>query len=309
MARWKGFLMVILGSSLWGISGNVAHFLFQEKGFSAGWMVTTRMLVSGVLLLLFAFFGSARDQVLGVWRDARDRIRILLFGLLGMLGVQYTFFLAIETGNAATATLLQYLGPMFITVYLAARLGRLPSLRESGAVLLAILGTFLLVTNGSLSELSISGVAVFWGLLSGVALAFYTLYPAGLLNRFASPIIIGWGMIIGGLGIGLFHHPWDISGQEWSWSTFAYVAFVIVFGTLVAFYLYLDSLRYIQPAETSLLASMEPLVAVLTAVLWLQVPFRLFEIIGSLCIITTVTLLSLPQSSDPLPSEKRHKST
>ncbi len=34
-----------------------------------------------------------------------------------MLGVQYTYFAAIEYGNAAVATVLQYLGPAIITCF------------------------------------------------------------------------------------------------------------------------------------------------------------------------------------------------
>ena len=43
---------------------------------------------------------------------------MILFGLFGMLAVQYTYFASIKEGNAAVATLLQYLAPIFITVYL-----------------------------------------------------------------------------------------------------------------------------------------------------------------------------------------------
>jgi drug/metabolite transporter (DMT)-like permease len=38
---------------------------------------------------------------------------------------------------------------------------------------------------------------LFWGILAGVALAFYTIYPSDLLNRFGSILIVGWAMLIG----------------------------------------------------------------------------------------------------------------
>ena len=47
-----------------------------------------------------------------------DAYKMILFGLFGMLAVQYTYFASIKEGNAAVATLLQYLAPIFITVYL-----------------------------------------------------------------------------------------------------------------------------------------------------------------------------------------------
>ena len=52
-SRTKGILLVIVGTMLWGISGTVAQFLFQQKGFDTEWLVVFRLLISGFLLLLY----------------------------------------------------------------------------------------------------------------------------------------------------------------------------------------------------------------------------------------------------------------
>lgn len=46
-SRTKGILLVIVGTMLWGISGTVAQFLFQQKGFDTEWLVVVRLLISG----------------------------------------------------------------------------------------------------------------------------------------------------------------------------------------------------------------------------------------------------------------------
>lgn len=294
-ARAKGFAMVLIGASLWGLSGTVAQKLFEEYAFTTGYLVTLRLLIAGCLMLGMAWLRGKRSDLISVWKDPRDRAGLIVFGLLGMLGVQYTYFAAIETGNAATATLLQYLAPLLITVYLAVQRRKMPRALESAAVLLALFGTALLVTNGRWDGLSVPGIAVFWGLISAVVLAFYTLYPVGLLKRYGSEVIVGWGMLIGGVGLLLIERPWTATGQVWTGMSVALVLFVILFGTLIAFYLYLDSMRFLSPSETSLLACIEPLVAVVASVVWLRVPLGLFEIVGGLCIVCTVVILSLPK--------------
>jgi drug/metabolite transporter (DMT)-like permease len=291
--RYKGMIMVLIGATLWGLSGTVAQFLFQEAGFRPGWLVTMRLIVSGVLLLAIVATRTNRGQIFSVWKSPKDRIQLIIFGIFGMLAVQYTYFAAIETGNAATATLLQYLGPLFITVYIALRFLKIPNSKEIIAVVMALLGVFLLVTNGSLGSLTVPTSAILWGLGSAIALAFYTLYPSNLLQGWGSAIVVGWGMVIGGVGLSFINPPWDMEGQQWSVMVFLLVVFIIIFGTLIAFYLYLDSLRYITPVETSLLASAEPLSAAFAAIVWLQVPFGIYEMIGGLCIIATVLTLSL----------------
>lgn len=293
LLRYRGLAMVLVGATLWGLSGTVAQRLFQDEGFTPGWLVTMRLLISGILLLILGGFRKNFNQVFAVWNAPKDRIRLVIFGIIGMLGVQYTYFAAIQTGNAATATLLQYLAPFFIMVYLAIKYNRIPSFQEFLALGFALLGTFLLVTNGSIHQLSVSSVSIAWGLSSAIALAFYTLYPSGLLQRWGSEVIIGWGMIIGGIALCPIASPWQIQGQHWSVITGLLVSFVIVFGTSIAFYLYIDSLRYITPTEASLLASAEPLSAVAASVIWLRLPLSLFEGIGGLCIVSTVLMLSL----------------
>lgn len=297
-SRYQGFARALIASILWGFSGTVAQILFHQEGFPPSWLVTVRLLISGGLLLGIGCFQKNANRMIAVWNNPQDRIQLVIFGLLGMLGVQYTYFTAIQTGNVATATFLQYLAPLFITLYLAVQSRQIPRFQEFLALGLALFGIFLLVTNGSLHDLAVSGIAVGWGLASAMALAFYTLYPPNLLQRWGSEAIVGWSMLIGGIGLSSIAPPWQIQGQNWSVITGLFVSFVIVFGTLIAFYLYIDSLRYITPTEASLLASAEPFSAAIASVIWLHLPFSLFQAIGGLCIISTVILLSLPSQSN-----------
>lgn len=291
--RPKGMALVLTGATLWGISGTVAQYLFQHQGFSPEWLVVIRLLISGVILLAIASSNSKEKQaVWKIWRNKRDIGSLLLFSILGMLAVQYTYFAAIKYSNAATATVLQYLAPAMITCYFAILSKKLPSSKEFLAVVLALIGTFLLVTQGNIQTLSISGWALFWGLASAVALAFYTLQPHKLLAKWGSTIVIGWGMLIGGISFSFVHPPWSIQGQ-WSLTSLFAVSFIVIFGTLIAFYCYLESLKYISATETSLLACIEPLSAAVLSVIWLQVSFGLAEWLGTLCIISTIMILSV----------------
>lgn len=295
-SRKNGIVLVLTAAVLWGISGTVAQYLFQQQGFNPEWLVVIRLFMSGVILLGLAY-RKEKQRIWGIWKNKPERSNLVLFSILGMLAVQYTYFAAIKHGNAATATILQYLGPVLITCYLAIRSKRFPSLKELTAVVLALSGTFFLVTHGSIYSLSISGLALFWGISSAVALAFYTLHPQKLLAKWGASIIVGWAMLIGGVGFSIVHPPWKIEGQ-WSLPTFFAVIFIILFGTLVAFYCYLESLKYLTASETSLLACVEPLSSAFLSVIWLNVPFGFADWLGTLGIISTVAILSIHQGKE-----------
>ncbi|SFS47281.1 DMT family transporter [Sphingobacterium wenxiniae] len=285
----KGILLGIIAAALWGISGTLGQFLFQQRGINVEWLITLRLLLSGFGLLLLA--KSMKNNIFTIWTNQKDAIQIFIFSIMGMIGVQYTYFAAIKHSNAATATVLQFAGPIFIAIYLALKYRRLPKKLELLAILLAVTGTFLLVTRGNFNSLSISGTALFFGIASAITLAIYTLQPKTLLSKYNSALVVGWGMLIGGIIFSFVKAPWQVEG-DWDIKTVLSAAFIIIFGTLIAFYAYLNAVKIIGGQKTSLLASAEPLVAVILSVIWLKTPFSIIEWIGSLCIISTVFLLT-----------------
>lgn len=302
---WIGILMALSGAALWGISGVVVQRLFETYNFNPGWLVNVRLLIAGVLLLLLAKLTNPEQSLFAIFGDRKDLIQMIIFSLLGMFGVQYTFFVAIDEGNAATATLLQYLGPAFIVLYVAYRLKRFPIMSEWLALSLAMAGTFLLVTNGSLSGLHISIPALVWGILSAITAAFYTIYPQQLIQKWGSILTVGWGMLIAGICMTPFQQPWNLGDQQFNWMSIIFLLFVILFGTLCSFVLYLDSLRYLSPTHTGLLGMAEPFCSVIAAVIWLDHRMGWFEYMGAACIIGTVVALSyLPKNIEKTNIEK-----
>jgi drug/metabolite transporter (DMT)-like permease len=302
LKRRRGIFLVITGALFWGIGGTVAKKIFSY-GIDVNWLVTTRLLIAGFLLLTVQYFRKDRSQIFRVWKSRRTAIQLIIFGLLGMLAVQYTYMASIEHGNAAVATLLQYLAPVMIIIYLLIRKLSVLSRRDSITVSLALLGCFFLLTNGSISQLSVPTPAVVWGVLSGLALAFYTLYAVPLLAQYDSLVIVGWAMIIGGFALSFIHPPWQVDFTSLPLEAYFYLIFVIIFGTMIAFWFYIESLQSLAPKESSLLGSIEPLAAVLTTVFWLKEPFGFYQWIGTACIIGMILLIALNKEPSSKPSK------
>lgn len=294
-AKHKGFLLVMIGATFWGVGGTVSQKLFQDFQVEVGWLVAIRLLIAGICLLVVQGWAGGRGEIFRIWKTPASAFSIIVFGIAGMLAVQYTYMASISEGNAAVATLLQYLSPAFIMIYLLLRRQTLFTRQDAWTLTLALTGCFLLLTNGSFQQFQVPVSSVVWGLLSGMALAFYTLYAVGLLRQFASLVIVGWGMTIGGLVLSIFHPVWRTYPEALSGEGYVYLLFVIFGGTMIAFWFYIASLRYLNAKSTSLLSCLEPLSAVLATVFWLQEPFGGFQWVGTLCILAMVIFLTFAE--------------
>lgn len=74
--------------------------------------------------------------------------------------------------------------------------------------------------------------------LSGISLAFYTLYSPKLLDHYSSITVVGWAMLISGLCMNMIHPVWKVEVQDWSLITMLVLAFTILFGTTIAFWMF-----------------------------------------------------------------------
>lgn len=57
--------------------------------------------------------------------------------------------------------------------------------------------------------------------------------------------------------------------------------------------MYLESVKYISPQTTALFGVLEPVTAVISSVLWLKVPFGLWQLIGMIVILVVVLYMSV----------------
>lgn len=288
--RLKGIILAVGGSIFWGGSGVAAQFLLQDRGMTADYLTAIRTLTAGLILLLIDRFVYG-NNITNIWRDKVSRYRLLFFGIFGMMAVQYTYFAAIAYSNAPTGTIIQYLMPVVILLWIALRERKLPQPGQVFCAILAILGTALLVTHGSLTTLSISEKALFWGILSALAAACYTVSPRWLLMRWPSAQVVGWAMLIGGAAISLIYPPLSYPGTL-DRDAILSLACICILGTAISFWAYVSSTKYILPQEASILNAMEPLASIVFSVLLLDVLFQLPEIAGTILIILPVLYIT-----------------
>jgi len=289
-ANRKGMLYVLLSAVMWGSSGVCAQYIMEVSHISSASLTMLRLLFSGLILLTLAV--THGDKIFAVFKERESIISLLLFTLFGAMAVQLTFLFTIEQSNAATATVLQFLSPTIIVAWYALVKKKRTGKLVFAAIGTSLLGTFLLVTHGNPFSLSISGSALFWGIVSAFSAAFYTTYPSRLIARFGTLPIVGWSMLLGGVMLTPFYAT-QIGNFTASGTTLVAFFYLIVVGTAMTFSLYLTGAQMIGGQKASILSCAEPLSSALLSVLLLGITFSLPDWLGSLFIISSVLLIAL----------------
>lgn len=287
----KGIFLIVGAATCWGMGGVAGQYLFQYHEVDSFWLCMARQILAGLLFLLYAALVQKQDLFAIIKKNTWD---IVEFSFLGILGAQLGFYYTISLCNAATATVLQYMAPIFVMVWMSYKARRCPEGRELVGIVGALLGVFLIATHGSLDSLAISPIALFVGLLSALSYAYYSIKPGELLKKYTAPTLIGWGQLISGLSLITVSNPFAPVG---TWNMSAYLAFIyLLLGATIASYaFYLAGLKIVGPTKASLISCAEPLASIISVVLLLDTKLLLPDYIGMGCIIFTVLLLSLPK--------------
>jgi drug/metabolite transporter (DMT)-like permease len=282
-------LGTLIGAGFWGLSGTAAQALFQTYQFPVIALVTIRTLVSGLILFIIVRPSTPK-------RPLRPRLGLSVFGFAGS---QLAYLGAIQFSNAATATLLQFLFLPIVAGYEAVKGVLRWSVQWTVSLLLAMVGTLFLVGGvpGWNFRILVTSNGVLFGLLAAVSGAYYTLASRPLVHAHGSWWVTTWGFAIGGLvtvpfGVESFLNyqmpstPYGLGGLV------GLITFVIVFGTILAYGLYLAGLRRLSATEIGLASSSEPIVAAVAAFVFLGVILTGTQYLGGALIVLAVVLLA-----------------
>ena len=284
----RGYMLAILGGVSWGISGVCGQYLFMKYEISADWLTAVRMLLSGILLLMLAL-QKEHMRVFIIWKERKDVIWLIAFGLAGLLLCQYTFLAAIKYSNSATATVLQSLNVVLMAIVMAVWNKKRMSKIQIAAIILAVSGTYLIATKGNPMSMDISAKGLTFGILAAVGVVIYTLLSRPIIVSWGNLTITGWGMLIGGSVLFVLTRAW-IFPTYLDLPAWIIIAVIVIIGTAVGFSVFLESVKYIGPVKSTLLGCLEPASATILSAVVLGTRFTVVELIGFVLVVGTAFL-------------------
>jgi drug/metabolite transporter (DMT)-like permease len=256
--------------------------LFYEEGGTPTDLLVLRFVGAGVFL--WALVGMRRRRL--------PSRRILLLGLaLGafQLGANVALLEGYDRAPASLVVLLFYVYPVLVTIGSALIFGEEFGLRRAAVVTVGLTGIAL--TAGTPS--SAPAVGILLGLAAGVATCGYVLGSRAAMRGAMEAIELSALMyLLPALGLAVFGTARGIDIP--SPTGLGLAAGLVVIGTVLPMLLFYTAIKLIGAGTTSLLATVEPLVAVVLAYLVLDESLAALQLVGGALILTAVVSLTLP---------------
>lgn len=284
----RGMLCVLVGGAAWGAFGTAAKYLLDVYGVEPLWLIDAREFFSGLLFL-------AAAALIDRWRlseaahDVHALGRIFVVSLAAILFSQIAYLYAVDATNSATATVMQALGMLGVLLYVCCKARRGPRKREALGVVMALIGTYLLVTGGNPSSLQLPLRGIVWGSLCALAQTALSILPKKLMERWGNFVFNGIAFLFSGVLLALVYQPWNHMPPL---DAFGWILVVIgiTVGTFLAYGLYLQGVKDAGPMRAVLLGTIEPVMATVTTVMVLGTSLSATDLIGFGLILGMVVL-------------------
>jgi len=277
-----GYLLAAAAATLWALNGSLARLLLDD-GLSAPRLAQLRSLVS--FLILLAALAATRRDLLRV--HAEDLPRMAFLGIVGLALVHASYFLAISRLEIGAALTIQYTGPLLVLLWLRFAHGRRLPGTLWAAVGLTLAGCFLVVQAYDVSALDAVGVGA--ACVAAITFAIYAVAGERAGHRYPPVTTLVWAF-------GFASLFWAVVQPLWSFPVAlldsprnaALGLGVAVIGTLVPFICMVEALRHIPATRATIVATLEPVLAALLALLILGETLAAPQVAGGLLVIGAV---------------------
>ena len=285
---YRGMLFVLIGGASWGAFGTAAKYLLDTYHVDPMWLIDIRELCACWLFLGTAF-AFDKKNLTTVIKQPKELVKIFVVSLFAILFSQVAYIYAVNATNSGTATIMQSLGMLGVLAFVCAVGRRWPRRREILGIVLALIGTYLLVTGGNPGTLNLPTSGVFWGVMCAFAQAALSILPKPLMEKWGSFTVNGLAFLFSGTLIAVFYQPWNHMPQLDAFGVLLVVIGVLV-GTFLAYGLYLQGVKDAGSLRAVLLGTIEPVMATITTVLVLGITFSVADLIGFALILAMVVL-------------------
>lgn len=285
------FLMVI-ATFFWAGAFIAGKYGIQE--FSPLALTFFRFLIASVIIFLIMIKYEKKD-----WHLKREDWPVILFlGTVGMIGYHILFFAALQYTTSTNASIIAATNPMITSILAASFAGEGLSGKRMGAILIALTGVVLTITNWDLSVLS--HFAFNHGdilmLCAVTCWASYSVVSKRVMPKYSPLILSTYSFVVCTVVLLPFViweeiHTGFLGSTTWlGWSSVIYMA---IFPTVIGYLIQQVSFKAIGAGRTNIFINLVPIFSIILATLILHEQLSGLKFLSAAIIISGVYLNSI----------------
>jgi drug/metabolite transporter, DME family len=297
---YLGYIYIAAAALLWGVGATLGRAAFTGRlipGRQPLRLIDPLILSQARITFAFLIFLPAlliAKGKSGLRVTSRDLLQLALVGVLGLAASNYTYYLAIQRTNIATAITIQYTAPVWVLLYAIVAGLQKPSLQRVAAAALAVIGIGLVIGAFQRGGLRLDVIGVLASLAAAFAFAFYSLAGHGLVERYDHWVVLLYGTMAGSVFWLLINPPRKIVAAHYSTGQWLFLLIFSVVSMLVPYSFYFAGLKYLEPTRAVIVSCLEPVFAIVIAAAVLGELMRPLQILGIVVVLAAIVLVQLP---------------
>jgi drug/metabolite transporter (DMT)-like permease len=301
---WRGYFFVAMATFCWGAAAAVGKYIFNGGLFAGHSLIspvvltqartTFAVLVFGPILLLR--FGR---RIFSISR--RDLFLCALVGTLGVACSNFFYYYAVQKSTVSLAITVQYTAPLWVLIYMVARGREHATFQRAAAALVAMVGTALAIGVFQ-AGIKFSLIAVGAALLASFGYAFYNVAGQGLVMRNHQFTVMFYLLLGAAVMWTVVNPPWKVIAQNFSRPQWGFLFLFACLSMVLPYMLYLSGLKYLDPTRAVITSCLEPVFAILFAVLFVGESLRIMQIAGIVAVLVATVMVQLKPRTDTHPA-------
>lgn len=276
---FEGYGEIIIAAVLFSLAG-----IFAKKisGMSVQSITFYRVAFASIIFLIVLMISGN----LKIWRIKDKKGYLLLFSLLQIL-TMLTFFESVLKTSVSAAVLLLYTAPVYVTVLSPLFLKESPTKKGTIALALSITG-ILIIVEPEKFDFSIHSMGLIAGILSGISYASEIMTSKYIGSTYSGYTQAFWSFIIAMVVL----LPAGFVPFVLVLENSINLILLAIFPTILAVSLYFNGLKKVKASSASILGLLEPLSAVILAVIILNERISFLLVMGGALILAGAALVT-----------------